>query len=66
MFWLKKYYEEFKNSDYLNNGVIYYATNKASKQEEQAPNLETRKNMIALGNMKNLEMRKMSAKTRGL
>lgn len=58
----QKYYEEFKNSDYLNNGVIYYAINKASKQEEQAPNLETRKNMIALGTHEKPRDEKMSAK----
>lgn len=45
----EKLYEELVNSDYMKNGVIYYAVNKASGQEEQLPNRETRTKSIATG-----------------
>lgn len=45
----EKLYEEFLNSDYLKNGIVYYATNKASGQEETMPNRDTRVKMIAMG-----------------
>jgi len=45
----EKLYEELVNSDYMKNGVIYYAVNKANGQEEQFPNRDTRKNLIATG-----------------
>ena len=44
-----KLYEEFKASDYLNNGVIYYATNKASDSEDTFTSAEERAKMIKLG-----------------
>lgn len=45
----QKFYEEFYKSDYLNNGVIYYATNKASGVEEDLGTKESRTKLISLG-----------------
>lgn len=45
----EKLYEEFADSDYMNNGVIYYAINKASGTEETLANRDERVKMIAMG-----------------
>ena len=45
----EKLYEEFANSDYLNNGVIYYATSKVSGEEVTLANRDERVKLIALG-----------------
>ena len=45
----EKLYDELKSSDYLNNGVLYYAVNKASNQEETFNNRDDMVKMIALG-----------------
>jgi hypothetical protein len=45
----EKLYEEFYKSDYLNNGVIYYATNKASGVEEDLGTRENRTKNIGAG-----------------
>lgn len=44
----EKMYEEFKNSDYLNNGVIYYAMNIATDVEDTFPNRDARVKAIAI------------------
>lgn len=45
----EKLYEEFYKSDYLNNGVIYFATNKASGVEEDLGTRENRTKNIGAG-----------------
>lgn len=45
----EKYYDELKDSDYLNNATLYYAVNKASNKEESFLNREDMVKMIALG-----------------
>lgn len=40
---------EFLNSDYLQNGMVYFATNKLSKNEENFPSKAHRDKMVALG-----------------
>ena len=45
----EKIYEEYKNSDYLENGITYFATNKATDIEETMPSKEYRLKMIGLG-----------------
>lgn len=44
-----KYYEELLDSDYLKNGIVYLATNKASGKEEIISSRETRSNFIKFG-----------------
>lgn len=44
----EKLYEELLNSDYMKNGIVYYAVNVATGQEETMPNRDTRVKMIAL------------------
>ncbi|MFD2890587.1 hypothetical protein ACFS5J_00950 [Flavobacterium chuncheonense] len=45
----EKLYTEFAESDYLNNGTMYFAINKASGNEESFPNRDARVKMIASG-----------------
>ncbi|MEZ4854104.1 hypothetical protein [Flavobacterium sp.] len=45
----EKLYDELKDSDYLNNGTIYYAKSKVSDEEETFPNRDARVKAIALG-----------------
>jgi tetratricopeptide (TPR) repeat protein len=45
----EKYYKEFIESDYLKNGKIYYATNKASDKEEVMESLQDRSNKLKMG-----------------
>lgn len=45
----EKYYKEFIESDYLKNGKIYYATNKASDKEEVMESLQDRSNKLKIG-----------------
>lgn len=45
----EKLYEEYANSDYLNNGIIYYAISKVSGAEEIMANRDERVKMIAMG-----------------
>lgn len=45
----EKLFEEFYNSDHLNNGVYYYAINKASGVEENLGNRENRTKYIGMG-----------------
>ena len=44
-----KYYEELEASDYLNNGIIYYAVNKATGAEEELSSREERTKGITIG-----------------
>src|SRR5690606_3184957 len=44
----EKIYDEYKNSDYLNNGIIYYAMNKATDKEDTFPNRDARVKAIAM------------------
>lgn len=44
----EKMYDELKASDYLNNGVIYYAKSIASDNEETFPNRDARVKAIAM------------------
>jgi tetratricopeptide (TPR) repeat protein len=55
-------YEEFSTSDYLNNGVVFYAVNKATEKEETMPNRETRTKLIALGSHEKPRDEKMALK----
>lgn len=43
-----KYYEELEASEYMNNGVIYYAVNKATGNEEEIASKEDRTKFISL------------------
>lgn len=45
----EKMYEEFVNSDYMKSGVIYYATNKATGNEEEINSKEDRTKFISMG-----------------
>ncbi|UGS22510.1 tetratricopeptide repeat protein [Flavobacterium channae] len=45
----EKLYEEYAKSDYLNNGVTFYAVNKASGSEEEFNSKADRTQMIGLG-----------------
>ena len=45
----EKFYEEFYNSDYFNNGVIYFAINKANGNEESFGSKEMRTTYISKG-----------------
>lgn len=58
----EKLYEEFSTSDYLNNGIVFYATNKASGNEEAMPNRETRTKLITLGSHEKPRDEKVSLK----
>lgn len=58
----EKLYEELKTSDYLNNGVIYYAVSKASEKEETFPNRDLRLKSIGLGTHEKPRDEKVSAK----
>jgi len=58
----EKVYLEYKNSDYLENGLVYYATNKASDKEEQLPNKLDRLNRIKLGTHEKPRDEKVSLK----
>lgn len=44
-----KYYEELAASDYLNNGIVYYAVNKATGVEEELSSRDERTKGIAIG-----------------
>lgn len=44
----EKMYDELKSSDYLNNGLIYYAMNKATDKEDTFPNRDARVKAIAM------------------
>ena len=44
-----KYYEELEASDYLNNGVVYFAVNKATGLEEEIATKEDRTKFISMG-----------------
>ena len=45
----QKLYDEYSKSDYLNNGVTFYAINKASGSEEEFNSRADRTQMISLG-----------------
>ncbi|MCW1148789.1 tetratricopeptide repeat protein [Flavobacterium lacisediminis] len=45
----EKLYEELANSDYMNSGMYYYATNKANDVEEEFSSREERSKNISLG-----------------
>lgn len=45
----QKVYEDYINSDYLNNGTIYYAVNKVNEQEEEFNSKEERSKFVSLG-----------------
>ena len=58
----QKLYEELKNSDYLNNGLVFYAINKVNGAEESFPNKETRTKLISLGTYEKPRDEKVSVK----
>lgn len=58
----EKMYDEYKNSDYLNNGVIYYAKSKANDNEETFPNRDARVKAIAMGTHEKPRDEKVSLK----
>jgi predicted Zn-dependent protease len=58
----QKLYEELKNSDYLNNGIVFYAINKVNGAEESFPNRETRTKLISLGTYEKPRDEKVSKK----
>jgi tetratricopeptide (TPR) repeat protein len=43
-----KLYEEYRDSDYLKNGIIYYATNKLNDEEESFTSKKARKTKLDL------------------
>ncbi|MCD8518650.1 MAG: hypothetical protein LRY32_03175, partial [Flavobacterium sp.] len=45
----QKLYEEYVTSDYLNNGITFYAINKANGNEEEFDSKEQRSQFISLG-----------------
>lgn len=57
----QKLYEELNNSDYLKNGVIYTAINKASGSEEEFNSKEERLKYISLGTHEKPKDSKVSA-----
>ena len=57
----QKLYEELNNSDYLKNGVIYTAINKASGSEEEFNSKEERSKYISLGTHEKPKDTKVSA-----
>lgn len=57
----QKLYEELNNSDYLKNGVIYTAINKASGSEEEFNSKEERSKYISLGTHEKPKDSKVSA-----
>lgn len=58
----EKLYEEFSTSDYLNNGIVFYATNKANGIEETMPSREMRTKYISLGSHEKARDEKISLK----
>lgn len=45
----ERFYEDLRDSDYLKNGVNYYATNKANGKEEIYPSKEDRDRLLSMG-----------------
>lgn len=45
----QKFYEEYLESNYFNNGSFYFAVSKVSGKEENFPNKEYRDKMVTLG-----------------
>lgn len=45
----EKLYEEYSKSDYLNNGVTFYAFNKATESEDEFDSKSERSKFVALG-----------------
>jgi tetratricopeptide (TPR) repeat protein len=58
----EKIYTEYKESDYLENGLVYYAVNKANDTEEQLPNKQDRTNRIKIGTHEKPRDEKVSLK----
>ncbi len=58
----EKMYDEFRNSDYLNNGTMYYAVNKATGKEESFLTREEMVKLIALGSHEKPRTFKVSEK----
>lgn len=58
----EKMYDELKTSDYLNNGIQYFALNKASGNEESFPNRDAMVKMISLGSHEKPRTEKVSKK----
>ncbi len=56
----QKYYVEYKNSDYLENGTLYFAINKLTNKEEQLFNKEDRTAKMKLGTHENPRDQKVS------
>jgi tetratricopeptide (TPR) repeat protein len=55
-------YEEFLNSDYLKNGIVYFATNKATDKEENFPSVKARLNATNIGTHEKPRDEKVSSK----
>lgn len=58
----EKFYEDLKDSDYLKNGVNYYATSKTNGKEILYPNKEDRDRQVQLGLAESPRDVKMSSK----
>lgn len=58
----EKMYEELNNSDYLKNGILYYAVSKASDAEESFPTRDARLKAIQLGTHEKPREEKVAAK----
>ncbi len=58
----EKMYDELKNSDYLNNGIKYFAVNKASGKEETFNSRDDMVKMISLGSHEKPRTEKVSKK----
>lgn len=58
----EKLYDEYKSSDYLNNGIEYFAMNKATGNEDSFPNREAMVNLIAKGTHEKPRTQKVSDK----
>lgn len=56
----QKLYQEFLESDYLNNGFLYFAKSKVSGKEENFPNKAYRDKMVSLGSHENSRDEKVS------
>ncbi|NHN24263.1 hypothetical protein FIA58_001110 [Flavobacterium jejuense] len=58
----EKFYEDLKESNYLKNGINYYATPKTTGKESLYPNKEDRDRQVQLGLTENPREEKMSSK----
>lgn len=57
-----EYYKEFRESDYIENGILYFAVNKENGKEEQFSSELDRKNYIKIGSHEKPRDEKVSDK----